>query len=75
MALGTLQERPGYPPALRTMARLLMQKDDYAPAVALLQQAIASRTLADTYGFTDVDGTLPDGPLEHRPKQADTASP
>lgn len=27
-------------------------------------QAVASRTLADTYAFTDVDGTLPDGPLQ-----------
>ncbi len=31
-------------------------------------EAIASRTLADEYGFTDVDGTLPDGPLHDRPK-------
>ena len=29
-------------------------------------QAIASRTLADHYGFTDVDGTLPAGPLHDR---------
>lgn len=29
-------------------------------------QAIASRTLADVYGFTDVDGTLPAGPLHDR---------
>ncbi|MGH0032912.1 MAG: SDR family NAD(P)-dependent oxidoreductase [Myxococcota bacterium] len=29
-------------------------------------QALASRTLADLYGFTDVDGSLPDGPLEER---------
>jgi dehydrogenase/reductase SDR family member 1 len=30
-------------------------------------RALASRELADVYGFTDVDGALPDGPLEHRP--------
>ncbi len=29
-------------------------------------QAVASRTLADHYGFTDVDGTLPAGPLHNR---------
>lgn len=31
-------------------------------------QAVASRSLADHYGFTDVDGRLPDGPLHDRPK-------
>lgn len=30
-------------------------------------RALASRDLADLYGFTDVDGNLPDGPLEERP--------
>ena len=29
--------------------------------------AVASRALAEHYGFTDVDGTLPDGPLQKRP--------
>ena len=29
--------------------------------------ARASRDLADTYGFTDTDGELPQGPLRHRP--------
>jgi dehydrogenase/reductase SDR family protein 1 len=29
-------------------------------------RALASRALADVYGFTDVDGSLPDGPLEER---------
>jgi len=29
-------------------------------------QAVASRDLADEYGFTDVDGLLPDGPLHDR---------
>ena len=33
-------------------------------------QAIASRTLADAYGFTDVDGSLPNGPLHERPRGA-----
>jgi len=30
-------------------------------------RAWASRDLADAYGFTDVDGTLPNGPLHDRP--------
>jgi NAD(P)-dependent dehydrogenase (short-subunit alcohol dehydrogenase family) len=30
-------------------------------------QAVASRTLADEFGFTDVGGSLPDGPLHDRP--------
>ena len=34
-------------------------------------QALPSRDLADAYGFTDVDGTLPDGPLHKRPRQAE----
>ena len=29
-------------------------------------RALASRDLAELYGFTDLDGSLPDGPLEHR---------
>jgi NAD(P)-dependent dehydrogenase (short-subunit alcohol dehydrogenase family) len=29
-------------------------------------KALASRDLADLYGFTDVDGSLPDGPLSER---------
>ena len=29
-------------------------------------QAVASRTLADHYGFTDIDGSLPAGPLHDR---------
>jgi dehydrogenase/reductase SDR family member 1 len=29
-------------------------------------QAVAARDLADEYGFTDVDGSLPAGPLRHR---------
>lgn len=29
-------------------------------------QAVSARDLADEYGFTDVDGTLPAGPLRHR---------
>ena len=29
-------------------------------------RALASRDLAELYGFTDVDGSLPDGPLEKR---------
>jgi len=31
-------------------------------------RALASRDLADAYGFTDVDGRLPKGPLHDRPK-------
>ncbi len=33
-------------------------------------QALASRDLALRYGFRDVDGSLPDGPLEERPVPA-----
>ncbi len=33
-------------------------------------QALPSRDLADVYGFVDVDGSLPDGPLTKRPSQA-----
>ena len=29
-------------------------------------QAVSARDLADEYGFTDVDGSLPAGPLRHR---------
>jgi NAD(P)-dependent dehydrogenase (short-subunit alcohol dehydrogenase family) len=31
-------------------------------------EALTSRDLADEYGFTDVDGQLPKGPLRHRPE-------
>jgi dehydrogenase/reductase SDR family protein 1 len=31
-------------------------------------RALASRELADVYGFTDVDGRLPKGPLHDRPQ-------
>ena len=34
-------------------------------------RAWTSRALADAYGFTDVDGSLPAGPLEHRPASVD----
>ena len=34
-------------------------------------QAIASRDLADELGFTDVGGTLPDGPMHRRPGSLD----
>ena len=30
--------------------------------------ALTSRELADEYGFTDIDGRLPNGPLRHRPQ-------
>lgn len=33
-------------------------------------QALVSRDLADLYSFTDVDGSLPAGPLHKRPKSA-----
>jgi dehydrogenase/reductase SDR family protein 1 len=37
------------------------------PAVARFTgRAVSSRDLADHYGFTDVDGRLPAGPLRHR---------
>ena len=31
-------------------------------------RALTSRDLADEYGFTDVDGTLPKGPMQDRPE-------
>jgi len=34
-------------------------------------EAHASRDLADDYGFTDIDGELPQGPLRHRPGSED----
>ncbi|MEM7408910.1 MAG: SDR family NAD(P)-dependent oxidoreductase [Myxococcota bacterium] len=40
--------------------------------------ALASREVAERYGFTDIDGTLPDGPLEKRPipqRPAGSATP
>jgi NAD(P)-dependent dehydrogenase (short-subunit alcohol dehydrogenase family) len=38
-------------------------------------RAVPSRQLADHYGFTDVDGSLPDGPLHDRPEaSADSAA-
>jgi len=33
--------------------------------------ALTSRELADAYGFTDIDGRLPKGPLRHRPQGLD----
>ena len=38
-------------------------------------RAIASRELADEYGFTDVDGSLPKGPLHERPRGAPGSQP
>jgi dehydrogenase/reductase SDR family protein 1 len=35
-------------------------------------RALAARELADAYGFTDVDGRLPAGPLHERPESAGT---
>ena len=32
-------------------------------------RAWSSRELADAYGFTDVDGSLPKGPLHDRPRR------
>ena len=37
-----------------------------ADVLARTGRALTSRDLADEYGFTDVDGTLPDGPLHRR---------
>jgi len=31
-------------------------------------EALISRELADDYGFTDLGGKLPKGPMRHRPK-------
>jgi dehydrogenase/reductase SDR family protein 1 len=34
-------------------------------------RALVSRELADEFGFTDIDGNLPDGPMHRRPSGAD----
>jgi NAD(P)-dependent dehydrogenase (short-subunit alcohol dehydrogenase family) len=34
-------------------------------------EVLVSRALADEYGFTDVDGTLPEGPMHRRPQALD----
>ncbi len=36
-------------------------------------QALVSRALADEYGFTDIDGSLPNGPLHRRGEDPDGA--
>ena len=38
-------------------------------------RAIPSRDLADEYGFTDVDGSLPDGPMHDRPEGVPGSQP
>lgn len=38
-------------------------------------RALVSRELADEYGFTDVDGRLPAGPMRQRPKGAPGSQP
>ena len=47
----------------RAVAALAADPD----VLRLTGRALASRDLADLYGFTDVDGSLPDGPLQDRP--------
>ena len=47
----------------RAVAALAADPD----VLRLTGRALASRDLADQYGFTDVDGSLPDGPLQDRP--------
>jgi NAD(P)-dependent dehydrogenase (short-subunit alcohol dehydrogenase family) len=37
-------------------------------------RALISRDLADEYGFTDVDGSLPEGPLHRRPSTGASAA-
>lgn len=37
-------------------------------------RALVSRELADEFGFTDIDGGLPDGPMHRRPKALADAS-
>ena len=48
----------------RAVAALARDPD----AMRFSGRALASRELADVYGFTDVDGRLPKGPLHDRPK-------
>jgi dehydrogenase/reductase SDR family member 1 len=51
----------------RAVAALAADPD----VLRLSGRALASRAVAERYGFTDLDGSLPDGPLEHRPTPAD----
>ena len=41
-----------------------------ADVLARSGRAWPSRELADVYGFTDLDGSLPKGPLHERPDSA-----
>src|SRR5262245_3266303 len=50
----------------RAVAALAADPD----VIRLSGRALASRDVALQYGFTDVDGSLPEGPLEHRPTPA-----
>lgn len=47
-------------------AAAALAADDHV--MARSGRAWTSRELADEYGFTDLDGGLPDGPLTHRPQ-------
>ncbi len=38
-------------------------------------RAMPSRDLADAYGFTDIDGSLPDGPMHERPEGVPDSQP
>ena len=53
----------------RAVAALAADPD----ALSRSGRAWTSRELADAYGFTDVDGSLPAGPLHHRPEGSSQA--
>jgi hypothetical protein len=50
----------------RFMGRAVVALATAADVARWSGKAVSARDLADEYGFTDVDGNLPAGPLRHR---------
>ena len=50
----------------RFMGRAVVALATDTDATRWSGKAVSARELADEYGFTDVDGKLPAGPLRHR---------
>jgi NAD(P)-dependent dehydrogenase (short-subunit alcohol dehydrogenase family) len=59
--------------SLRFTGRAVAALAQDAKCLERTGQALISRELADEYGFTDVDGSLPKGPLHKRGEAADGA--
>ena len=49
----------------RFTGRAVVALSDRPGGIALVRQAVPVRDLADEYGFRDVDGRLPPGPMQH----------